>query len=104
MSKVLHLDNSNFAAETAQGLIMVDFWATWCGPCRMLAPILEQVAEEVADFARIGKVNIEEAQELAAQFKVQNIPTLCIFKDGQLVGQLVGMQNKARLIEALKNA
>ena len=80
--------------------VLVDFWATWCGPCRMLAPVLEELAEEYAETAVIGKINVDEEPELANQFGITSIPTILLFKDGQVSATSVGYRPKEQL-EAL---
>jgi len=100
---ILELTEQNFKSETQSGLILVDFWTPWCGPCRMQTPILEQVVGKVAG-AKIAKLNVDDAGSVAAQFGVQSIPTLIIFKDGQAVKQFVGVQQAPTLIAALEAA
>jgi thioredoxin 1 len=99
--KVKELKSAEFDAVIAQGTVLVDFWAPWCGPCRMQSPILESLADEVGDSATICKVNVDEEAELAGRFKVSSIPTLLVFKDGKVVKQLVGLQQAAALKQAL---
>ncbi|MFA6715435.1 MAG: thioredoxin [Victivallaceae bacterium] len=103
MSEVKHLTSDNFEEITSKGLVLVDFWATWCGPCRMLGPILDQVAAEMGDDAVVAKVNIEEEQDLAAKFGVRSIPALFVMKDGQIVENFVGLRDKTTLVNALKS-
>ena len=85
---------------TREGLSLIDFWATWCGPCRMLSPIVDEVAEERTD-VKVGKVNVDEQPELAGQFGVMSIPTLLVFEQGKLVRQAVGARPKASVLELL---
>ena len=100
---ILELNDSNFAAETQSGIVLVDFWAPWCGPCRMQGPILEQIVGKVAG-AKIAKLNVDDAGAVAAKFGVQSIPTLLVFKDGRIVQQFVGVQQAPTLIAALEAA
>ncbi len=97
--KELTVDNFNEAI--ASGTVLVDFWAPWCGPCKMQTPILEKVAPQVEGKAVIAKVNVDEHAPLAAQFGVRSIPTLMLFKDGEKVQDFIGVQQEAALVEAL---
>jgi thioredoxin 1 len=93
----------DFEREVVQSdkLTIVDFWAEWCGPCKMLAPLLDEVAREVPDKVKIVKVNIEEEQQLAQKFGISSIPTLLFFKDGKVLEQVVGMSPKKVLLEKI---
>ena len=99
--KVIELTVDNFNDSIASGTVLVDFWAPWCGPCKMQTPILDKVAEAVGDAAVIAKVNVDEHAPLAAQFGVRSIPTLLLFKDGEKVQDFIGVQQEATLVEAL---
>ena len=104
--KPIELTTADFKEKTAAGVTVVDFWASWCGPCRMLSPIVEELAEEMAD-VRFAKVNVDEEPALANAFKVNAIPTLVFMKDGQALGQTVGLQGKEELrgvIEKVRNS
>ena len=103
MSDVKHLNKANFEESTSKGLVLIDFWATWCGPCRMLGPILDQVASEMGDDVVVGKINIDEEQDLAVKFGVRSIPALFILKDGEIVESFVGVKDKSTLINSLKS-
>ena len=81
--------------------LVVDFWATWCGPCRMMAPIIEELAKEYEGKAVIGKCDVEENEDLAAEFGIRNIPTILFFKQGEVVDKLVGFQQKPKLVEKI---
>jgi|ERR1043166_1402515 thioredoxin 1 len=93
---ILTLTGTNFDQEVLKSAVpvLVDFWAEWCGPCRAVAPILDELASEYDGRVKIGKVNIDQAQELAAQYGVRAIPTLLVFKDGQVSDQIVGLKSK----------
>ncbi|MBQ4581541.1 MAG: thioredoxin [Clostridia bacterium] len=84
--------------------VLVDFWAPWCGPCRMLAPVLEEVSAQYADQVAVGKVDVDKCPDLAQQFRVMSIPTLILFKDGKVVDQKLGFQPKAALEDMIKKA
>jgi len=100
---VIHLDEANFDQTVSDSNvpILVDFWATWCGPCRMIAPVLEEIAEEQADAVRIVKVDVDKNPDLSNRFGIRNIPTLLFFKGGEVKGQVVGLTSKADLISRL---
>ena len=102
---LLELTVENFDATIASGVTLVDFWATWCGPCQMQTPILEQqVVPAVAGRAKVAKVNVDEARDLAVRYGIKSIPALYIFKDGQVVQQFVGLQRGDALVKAIDAA
>jgi thioredoxin 1 len=102
---VLDLMESNFDETIASGIVLVDFWAPWCGPCKMQTPILEnQVVAQVADKAKIAKVNVDENKNLAAKYAIKSIPAILIFKDGEIVKQFTGLQRAEALIAAIEEA
>jgi len=103
MGKEIILTDSNFQEEVINSpiLVMVDFWAEWCGPCRMISPIIEEIAQEFSDKIKVGKLNVDENRITASRYGIQAIPTLLFFKGGQLVNQIVGVQSKARLVELI---
>ncbi|HJV89602.1 MAG TPA: thioredoxin [Holophagaceae bacterium] len=102
MTNVIHLSTAAFPKVKAlEQPVLIDFWAPWCGPCRMQSPILEEVAAQVGDRAVIAKVNVDEEPELAAAFGVQSIPTLVVLKGERMVQRMVGLQQTPTLVKAL---
>lgn len=97
---ILHLNQQNFDHTIDHGVTLVDFWATWCGPCRMVGPLVEEIAAEHPEI-KVGKINVDEQPELAAQFQIMSIPTLLVFRDGKLVNQMVGARPKAQILSML---
>lgn len=99
----LHLDEKSFEAEVVKSSlpVLVDFWAEWCGPCKMMGPIVDQLSAELQGKMKIAKVNVDESPQLAGRFNVMSIPTLLIFKGGQPVDQMVGAMPKDRLLAKL---
>jgi thioredoxin 1 len=96
----VQITSENFESLKAGNLpLVVDFWATWCGPCRMLAPVIEELAKEYEGKLVVGKCDVEENEDLAAEFGIRNIPTVLFFKNGDVVDKLIGAQPKAKLVE-----
>ena len=105
-ANIVNLTQANFDAEVAKSSVpvLVDFWAEWCGPCKMIAPVLDELASEYDGKVKVAKVNIDHEQNLAAQFGIRAIPTLLIFKNGQVQEQIVGMKSKRDLKASLDKA
>ncbi|MFX3623985.1 MAG: thioredoxin [Ectobacillus sp.] len=94
---IVNATDKTFAAETESGVVLVDFWAPWCGPCKMIAPVLEEIDAEMGDKVKVVKVDVDENQETAAKFGVMSIPSLFVMKDGQVVDKTLGYQPKEAL-------
>jgi thioredoxin 1 len=103
-SAAITIDEANFDAEVTKSVqpVLVDFWAEWCGPCKMIAPILDEIAREKAGAVKVVKVNVDNNQSLSARYNIRAIPTLLLFKDGQLRDQITGMASKKDLLNRLE--
>ncbi|MCQ6273470.1 thioredoxin [Bacillus sp. V3B] len=99
---ITHATDQTFANETESGLVLVDFWAPWCGPCKMIAPVLEDLDSEIGDKVKIVKLDVDENQETASKYGVMSIPTLIVLKDGKEVDKVIGFQPKEALAERLE--
>jgi len=101
---VMNVDESNFDHEVTKSgtTVLVDFWAPWCGPCKMIAPVLDEIAKEKGDAVKVAKVNIDENQSLSVKYNVRAIPALLFFKNGQLRDQVIGMTSKKDLLTRLE--
>jgi thioredoxin 1 len=98
---ITNATDQNFSNETNSGLVLADFWAPWCGPCKMIAPVLEELDSEMGDKVKIVKVDVDENQETAGKYGVMSIPTLVVLKDGEVVDKVIGFQPKEALAELL---
>ncbi|MDO9491918.1 thioredoxin [Acetobacterium sp.] len=101
MAKILDQTEFDNLVINGKGVVLVDFFATWCGPCKALAPVLEEVAEQLKDKASVYKVDIDQTQSLAQQYRVMSVPTMKIFKNGEVVETIVGLQSKSVLLDKL---
>lgn len=99
---IVNVTDQTFDNETSSGLVLADFWAPWCGPCKMIAPVLEELDSELGDQVKIVKLDVDENQETAGKFGVMSIPTLLLIKDGKVVDQVVGFQPKDALADLIK--
>jgi thioredoxin 1 len=106
MHLIKELSDQDFEAEVLQSTepVLIDFWAPWCGPCRMIAPVIEELATENQGAIKVGKINIDDSPSTAATYGVSSIPTLMIFKNGEVVDRFVGIQPKKRLQDAIEQA
>ncbi len=102
MSKYIELSSSNFD-EVKSGVALVDFWAPWCGPCRMLSPVIDELAEDFKGKAKICKVNTDEEQDLAVEYGVRSVPTMLFMKDGEVIETLIGAQSKQAIADKLNS-
>lgn len=99
---IVNVSDQTFGSEVeGQGTVLVDFWAPWCGPCKMIAPVLDEISQELGDSVKIAKLNVDDNPESASRFGVMSIPTLIVFKDGQPVDKVVGFQSKDALKSVL---
>lgn len=99
---IVHGTDQSFTSEISDGLVLVDFWAPWCGPCKMIAPVLEELDSEMSDSVKIVKVDVDENQETASNFGIMSIPTLVLFKNGEPVDKVVGFQPKEALAQLVQ--
>ncbi len=98
---ISHVTDQTFVTETSEGLVLADFWAPWCGPCKMIAPVLEEIDAELDGKIKIVKLDVDENQETAVKFGVMSIPTLILFKDGEVVDKVIGFQPKEALVNLI---
>ena len=103
MGKYVELTPANFEEVTKEGVSMVDFWAPWCGPCRMIAPVIEELAADFEGKANICKVNTDEEQDLAVKYGIRSIPTIIFMKNGEVVDQLIGATSKQALTDKINS-
>ena len=104
--EIIKLKNENFKTEVLESnkVVLIDFYADWCGPCKMMSPVIDEIANEVSENVKVCKLNVDEAQDIAIQYNVMSIPTLVIIKDGNVVDTLVGLRAKSEVLESINNA
>lgn len=101
--EIIKLNDSNFKQQIASGIVLVDFWAEWCMPCKMMAPILNEVADEVSNGVKVCKLNVDQAKQTAAKYNVRSIPTIIVFKNGKEVKRIVGVKQKGFILNQITN-
>ena len=101
---VEHLTESNFESEIASGVVLVDFFATWCGPCKMLGPIVEEIGAESDGSFKVYKVDIDECEDIAMDYAIMSVPTLIVFKDGDEAARMIGVQPKTVILDTIRQA
>lgn len=99
--KIRHLTDQNFNQQIKNGVILVDFWASWCAPCKMMAPVLNDLAETISDNKSIGKVNVEIDRVISSKYNIRSIPTMILFKDGKEINRFVGIKSKEFLLKEM---
>ena len=101
---VVNLNEKNFEEEVLKSdkTVLIDFWASWCGPCRMMSPVVDEIAEEMKDAVKVCKINIDEEQNLAVKYNVMRIPTFVVIRDGKEIGRTIGVQDKEEIKKMLK--
>ncbi|HHP51190.1 MAG TPA: thioredoxin [Moorella mulderi] len=104
MASIIELTEENFSREVLQdpGLVLVDFWAAWCGPCRMFAPVVDSIAQEYEGKVKVAKLNVDDHPSIAERYNIMSIPTVILFKQGEKVAQLIGYQTKDRLAQVIE--
>ena len=101
--EIIHGNESDFDSLVSNGLVLVDFYADWCGPCKMMSPIIDEIANEVDDRVKICKLNVDESQNIAIEYNVMSIPTLIIFKNGVMINNIVGLRQKQEILNIINN-
>lgn len=104
MSNATEITNANFDEVTGSGVTLIDFWAEWCGPCKMIAPMIDELSSEFEGKAKVGKVNVDNEADLAQRYNVSSIPTLLVIKDGEVAERFVGVTDKGKLSDAITAA
>ena len=100
--KIVTLTSTNFDNQVKNGIVLVDFWASWCMPCKMLAPVINEIAEEASDIAKVCKLNVDEQRDIVAKYSVRGIPTLILFKNGKEVKRFVGVKTKGFYLKQIQ--